>query len=79
MSKGAITVDEARRMEEEQELELRNARALLVLKRITDKLTGNDIARYENLDIPEQVDKLTKQAMSIENLCQHYVGWCPFW
>lgn len=79
LRKGAITVDEARRMEEEQELELRNARALLVLKRITDKLTGNDIARYENLDIPEQVDKLTKQAMSIENLCQHYVGWCPFW
>lgn len=79
LRKGAITVAEAHRMEEEQELELRNARALLVLKRITDKLTGNDIRRYENLDIPEQVDKLIKQATSIENLCQHYVGWCPFW
>lgn len=79
LRKGAITVSEANKMEEQQQIEIRNARALLVLKRITDKLTGNDIPRFESLDIPDQVDKLTKEAMSIENLCQHYVGWCPFW
>nr|1W1N_A Chain A, PHOSPHATIDYLINOSITOL 3-KINASE TOR1 [Saccharomyces cerevisiae]2KIO_A Chain A, Serine/threonine-protein kinase TOR1 [Saccharomyces cerevisiae]2KIT_A Chain A, Serine/threonine-protein kinase TOR1 [Saccharomyces cerevisiae] len=31
------------------------------------------------LDVPEQVDKLIQQATSIERLCQHYIGWCPFW
>jgi FKBP12-rapamycin complex-associated protein len=25
------------------------------------------------------VDKLIAQATSVENLCQHYIGWCSFW
>lgn len=79
LRKGTITSEEAQKLEEEQQIEIRNARALLVLRRITDKLTGNDISQYEDLNVAKQVDKLTKQAMSIENLCQHYVGWCPFW
>lgn len=79
LRKGAINVEEAARMELEQKNELRNARAMLVLKRITNKLTGNDFKRYHELDVPEQVDKLIQQATSIENLCQHYIGWCPFW
>lgn len=79
LRKGAITATEATEMESEQQSELRNARAMLVLSRITDKLTGNDFTRDKGLDVPDQVDKLIKQAMSIENLCQHYVGWCPFW
>ena len=59
--------------------ELRNARAIMVLKRISDKLVGNDIKDQVHLDIPEQVDRLMREATSIENLCQHYIGWCPFW
>lgn len=66
-------------MEAEQQNETKNARAMLVLRRITDKLTGNDIKRFNELDVPEQVDKLIQQATSIERLCQHYIGWCPFW
>ncbi|RID62623.1 hypothetical protein BRARA_E01684 [Brassica rapa] len=31
---------------------------------------GNDLSR---------VQKLIDQATSHENLCQNYVGWCPFW
>ncbi|QLQ82667.1 hypothetical protein HG537_0H04300 [Torulaspora globosa] len=79
LRKGAITVEEAAKMELEQKNEIRNARAMLVLKRITNKLTGNDFRRFTELDVPEQVDKLIQQATSVENLCQHYIGWCPFW
>lgn len=59
--------------------EYTNARAVLVLKRISSKLTGNDISKLECLDVADQVDHLIQQAQSVENLCQHYIGWCPFW
>lgn len=79
LKKGEIDEEEANRLNKLNALEIRNARAALVLKRITDKLTGNDIKRLKNLDIPTQVDKLIQQATSVENLCQHYIGWCSFW
>uniref|UniRef100_A0ACD5YBT4 Uncharacterized protein n=1 Tax=Avena sativa TaxID=4498 RepID=A0ACD5YBT4_AVESA len=31
------------------------------------------------LPVQVQVQKLILQATSHENLCQNYVGWCPFW
>eukprot|EP00252_Welwitschia_mirabilis_P018999 TRINITY_DN4284_c0_g1_i1.p1 TRINITY_DN4284_c0_g1~~TRINITY_DN4284_c0_g1_i1.p1 ORF type:complete len:1768 (+),score=306.64 TRINITY_DN4284_c0_g1_i1:368-5305(+) len=31
------------------------------------------------LTVKSQVQKLIAQATSHENLCQSYVGWCPFW
>ena len=79
LKKGEIDEEEAQRQYKQNALEVRNARAALVLKRITDKLTGNDIKRLKSLDIPTQVDKLIQQATSVENLCQHYIGWCAFW
>lgn len=79
IKKGEIDDAEAERLNKQNALEIRNARAALVLKRITDKLTGNDIKRLRGLDIPTQVDKLIQQATSVENLCQHYIGWCSFW
>ena len=79
LRKGAITASDAAKMEIEQQTEIRNARAVLVLRRITNKLTGNDILKHHELNVDDQVDKLIKEATSIENLCQHYVGWCPFW
>lgn len=79
LKKGEIDDQEAQRLNKQNALEIRNARAALVLKRITDKLTGNDIKRLRGLDIPTQVDKLIQQATSVENLCQHYIGWCSFW
>ena len=33
----------------------------------------------ESLDVPAQVQRLISQATSMENLCQSYMGWCPFW
>ncbi|GMM54893.1 phosphatidylinositol kinase-related protein kinase [Maudiozyma humilis] len=79
LRKGAITAADASKMETEQQVEIRNARAVLVLRRITNKLTGNDITKFQELSVNDQVDKLIREATSIENLCQHYVGWCPFW
>lgn len=79
LKKGEIDEAEAQRLNKQNAVEIRNARAALVLKRITDKLTGNDIKRLRGLDIPTQVDKLIQQATSVENLCQHYIGWCSFW
>ncbi|KAI9837156.1 MAG: phosphatidylinositol kinase- protein kinase tor1 [Sclerophora amabilis] len=59
--------------------EVQNARALQVLSRVKEKLTGTDFKSNEELNIPDQVDKLLLQATNLENLCQHYIGWCSFW
>ncbi|KAL7715067.1 non-specific serine/threonine protein kinase [Entamoeba marina] len=46
----------------------------------TDDMEGayNNKAGREELDVPNQVDKLIQQARSIDNLSQCYQGWCPF-
>jgi FKBP12-rapamycin complex-associated protein len=58
-------------------------RALEVINRIQAKLTGRDFLRYEeageDLTVELQVDRLIKEATSIENLCQLFSGWCPLW
>ena len=59
--------------------EIQNARALQVLARVKEKLTGRDFRPDRELDVEEQVAKLIGQATSVENLCQHYIGWCSFW
>lgn len=76
---GQITEEEATVMAVRYKAGVRDARAACVLKRINDKLTGNDFKRFKGLDVPTQVDKLIQQATSVENLCQHYIGWCAFW
>lgn len=59
--------------------EVQNARAVQVLSRVKEKLTGRDFKPDEELDVERQVAKLIGQATSVENLCQHYIGWCSFW
>jgi len=59
--------------------EVLNKRALSVIRRVHCKLTGNDHVEYDVHSVPEQVDRLIADAMNMENLCQCYVGWCPFW
>lgn len=70
---------EAKKVEHEQQATARNIRAEIVLKRIKDKLHGNDFKNKKDLGVPEQVDRLIQDATNIENLCQHYIGWCSFW
>lgn len=57
-----------------------NKRALSIVNRVRDKLTGRDFPHIdETVSVQKQVDLLIQQATSNENLCQCYVGWCPFW
>ncbi|PKU36400.1 serine threonine-protein kinase mtor- hypothetical protein [Limosa lapponica baueri] len=42
-------------------------------------MDSRDFSHDETLDVPTQVELLIKQATSHENLCQCYIGWCPFW
>ncbi|KAL9089004.1 MAG: hypothetical protein Q9159_002807 [Coniocarpon cinnabarinum] len=70
--------------------EQQNQRALQVLSRVKEKLTGRDFNRPPSvntpqpsepleLDVEEQVERLILEATNLENLCQHYIGWCSFW
>ncbi|KAF2097118.1 FAT-domain-containing protein [Rhizodiscina lignyota] len=59
--------------------EVQNARAIQVLGRVKEKLTGNDFRGQQELNVDEQVDRLIREATNLENLCQHYIGWCSFW
>jgi len=54
-----------------------NARALSVLQRVKSKLAGSDVG--DKVGVREQVCTLLTEAQNPENLCQLYVGWCPFW
>ncbi|KAK0702845.1 target of rapamycin [Apiosordaria backusii] len=59
--------------------EVQNARAVEVLDRVAQKLTGRDFKPNEELLVKNQVEKLIHEATKTENLCQHYIGWCSFW
>ncbi|XP_051146490.1 serine/threonine-protein kinase TOR isoform X2 [Andrographis paniculata] len=85
--------------------EVLNERAVVVMARMGNKLTGRDFSTSSSLpssslphvvdhstlisgdtreaehglSVKLQVQKLILQATSHENLCQNYVGWCPFW
>lgn len=56
-----------------------NAGALNIINRVSNKLTGRDFNLDVPLDISAQVQLLIEEALKVENLCQAYVGWCPFW
>lgn len=60
-----------------------NEKALNVIRRVQDKLSGTDFNSGSDAadpsDVPEQVQRLIVQATSSENLCQLFIGWCAFW
>lgn len=58
---------------------VKNKKAVAIITRVKDKLTGKDFSLDEPLTIQKQVDLLIQQATDNENLCQCYIGWCPFW
>ena len=65
--------------QDENNRDVQNERALQVLKRVREKLTGMDFKNFEPLSVDDQVARLIAQATNIENICQHYIGWCSFW
>lgn len=58
-------------------------KAVVVIRRVMDKLTGLDFpdssGQAHALEVPDQVDRLIREATSNENLSQSFFGWCPFW
>ncbi|ORX52573.1 phosphatidylinositol kinase Tor2 [Piromyces finnis] len=65
--------------EEIDKVEYLNPRAVQIVNRIQNKLTGRDFKPNNVLDVRSQVYQLIEQATSVENLCQCYIGWCAFW
>ncbi|TID24911.1 60S ribosomal protein [Venturia nashicola] len=66
-------------VDEKEAKEVQNAKAIQVLARVKEKLTGRDFKAGEELKVDLQVDRLIREATNLENLCQHYIGWCSFW
>lgn len=59
-----------------------NEKALKVIRRVQDKLSGTDFPDCVDgnpMDVQDQVQRLIVQATSSENLCQLFIGWCSFW
>lgn len=60
-----------------------NQKAVKVIARVRAKLQGADFTTPLGeplvLNVSKQVDRLIEEASSRENLCQLYLGWCPFW
>jgi hypothetical protein len=56
-----------------------NEKALKVIRRVQDKLSGLDFCDMDDtnepLDVCDQVQRLIVQATSTENLCQLFIGW----
>lgn len=66
-------------VEKEEIPEVLDEKALTIVNRISNKLSGKDFAPNERLDVPQQVQRLIKEATDIENLSQCYLGWSPYW
>merc|ERR1719150_3498100 len=56
-----------------------NQRALTVLTRVQNKLRGRDFDEDDSVNVEKQIELLVQQATNFENLCQAWIGWCPFW
>jgi FKBP12-rapamycin complex-associated protein len=61
--------------ENSQPAEALNKKAINIIHRVRDKLTGRDFVHEEALTVERQVQLLILQATANENLCQCYIGW----
>ena len=59
------------------EPEALNERAVRVIRRVDNKLTGREFGEEHTVSI--QVQRLIEAATSHQNLSKLFVGWCPFW
>lgn len=55
-----------------------NTKALTIISRVSNKLTGRDFQSKDALDLKDQVERLIIEATSIDNLCQCYIGWYAY-
>eukprot|EP01125_Pyxidicula_operculata_P006159 TRINITY_DN2146_c0_g2_i1.p1 TRINITY_DN2146_c0_g2~~TRINITY_DN2146_c0_g2_i1.p1 ORF type:complete len:2397 (-),score=492.72 TRINITY_DN2146_c0_g2_i1:292-6513(-) len=56
-----------------------NQKALTVLERVSDKLSGREFQGKGIVEVEQQVDLLISIATSNEILSQAFLGWCPYW
>lgn len=56
--------------------DVRNQRALEVVKRIQNKLNGRDFNPQVSLSVPAQIQRLVQEATMPENLASAFIGWC---
>jgi FKBP12-rapamycin complex-associated protein len=56
-----------------------NAKAISVIQRVSNKLSGTDFAGKGTLDESTQVDLLFEQATNTENLATAFLGFCGYW
>lgn len=80
-------------LQEQQLTEELTEKAMVVIRRVLDKLNGLDFQQHQqqhphphptgssasSSTVAEQVDRLIQEATSNENLSQSFFGWCPFW
>lgn len=59
--------------------ENRGERAVAIVQRMSQKLSGRDFDPRRVLTVAEQVERLIQQATNSENLAPAYVGWCNCW
>lgn len=62
-----------------EESEKINEKAQQALIRIKKKFYGRDFDNEKVLSVNDQIDRLIREAISYENLCQSWPGWCPYW
>lgn len=55
-----------------------NEKAVHALVRIKQKFVGAEWGGKQ-LTIREQVGRLIREAISHQNICQSWPGWCPYW
>lgn len=79
LSKKGVSSSVSEARAESSQPEAVNKKALAIITRVREKLTGRDFLHEETLTVQKQVDLLIQQSTSNENLCQSYIGWCPFW
>ena len=79
-SSSVVTARSMQNSEQPVDEQALNDRAVSVLRRVKMKLAGSDFpGQAARLDVATQVNRLVSEAQSDLNLCQLYVGWCPFW
>ena len=79
-SSSVVTARSMQNSEQPVDEQALNDRAVSVLRRVKMKLAGSDFPdQAARLDVATQVNRLVSEAQSDPNLCQLYVGWCPFW
>ena len=79
-SSSVVTARSMQNSEQPVDEQVLNDRAVSVLRRVKMKLAGSDFPdQAARLDVATQVNRLVSEAQSDLNLCQLYVGWCPFW